>query len=284
MNTITNSTTGNTIPSYINNTNTNTNINKDNNIEVTPSKNMVVLRPDSSKELSKNADPIKTDDFQEAMYQDLTGFPIYYNKGCYQDNTGSLDSIISKAQKYKDYINNNFAGEDKKKYLNCLNEFTNDAAQIASSFIAGGIQNFFGLDQAKTQDISDNIVSIVTDKINVKVRAKQSTSLEDMDYDTLKTLSGGLAGIDKAFTYNMFCGFDDVNSHAACLGLANMETNFLVQKTDLPDKIKEQLTKRVNKKVEDGINDAINLAATVAKIRATLAKEKGVSLFYKYCI
>lgn len=220
-------------------------------------------------------------DCDSNMFKDLYGFYNNLNVASpmiYKDATKDLDAFVDAVKKHTEYINKNFQGDEKEKYLSALNSCVNNAKTGISSNIAFGLVNFLGLDKKDLTDITSTIDSIINDQINGVSSTKKVTSLKDMDYKSLKTLSAGIESISNDLSSTIFSGSGDVNSYISALGLAKLKSNFLSEKTNLSSSIKKQLSDAVDLKVETGITDIINTQKFARHLRTVWAHEKNMSL------
>lgn len=197
--------------------------------------------------------------FVNKMYQDVVDFKNSSYNSFSGDNIDRIDTTIYKSKKYTEYINNNFNGTEKDTYLAVLNKAVSYTENDIAENISKGFSEFLNLNNKDTINIKNNVISIISDKINGNVSENKDASDLSMDYDGLKTLSSAIKGISKNINVEISVGLFDVAGRTASLGLAMMKTNFIVEKTNLPYKLKMQLLTSVTDKViEQTKNTLIN--------------------------
>ncbi|KAJ52461.1 hypothetical protein BD780_001096 [Clostridium tetanomorphum] len=236
--------------------------------------------PNISKEqLLPNQAITNPDNVEQAMLKDFTELsrfswssfsPLYF-----KDNTQKIDTLVNATKKYTQYINDNFDGDKKQKYLDSLNKYVNLAKSSISDEISCNISKFFKLDINDTNDIKNNISSIIDNKLNNTTKTDKSTSLKDMNYEDLKILSAGIESIGKNLMEDFYCS-DGYN--VASLGMAKMKTNFIVQKTNLSDNIKKKLSDCVDNKVNKELDCIFKVQGFAQRQREVFAREKGFLL------
>lgn len=204
----------------------------------------------SEEQLSPNRTAIDSDDFEQAMLKDFTNLSQWqwsdFSNLHFKDNTQKIDNLVDTTKKYTKYINENFIGDNKQKYLDSLNGYVDFAKDIISSEISSNIGKFFSLNTNDISDIKNNISSLIDNKLNNITDTKKTTSLKDMNYQDLKILSAGIDSISKSFEDYYFSA-DGLN--VSYLGMAKMKTDFLVEKTNLSDSIKTKLSDCVDNKI-----------------------------------
>lgn len=227
----------------------------------------------SEEQFSPNRTAINSDDIEQAMRKDFTNLSQWsgFSNMYFQDNTQKIDNLVDTAKKYTKYINENFSGDKKQNYLDSLNGYVDFAKGLISSEISFNIGKFFDLNKNDISDIKNNIGSIIDNKLNNISDTKETTSLKDMNYHDLKSLSAGIDSISKSFE-DFYFSADGLN--VGSLGMAKMKTNFIVEKTNLSDSIKTKLSERVDNKITEQLDDICKAQEFMQKQR----KAKGFLL------
>lgn len=249
---------------YLNTINTSNNTNiyikNDSSLDTVISENPKLKKSDITEEQlladRKAADIFKTDSVKQSMCADfssLVGISGYSNISIC-DNTPKIDALADMAQKYTKYINENFDGDKKQDYLNSLSSYVNSTKASIASEITSNISEFFKLSAKDADDVKSNINSIIDNRLNNTKSTKESTSLKDMNYDDLKTLNASIEGISKSL-YNDFYSSENVDSRVGAMGMAEMKTSFIQEKTNLPSNIKIMISDRVNNEISKGIDE-----------------------------
>lgn len=198
-------------------------------------------------------------DFVNNMYQDVIDIKNSSYNSVSDDNIARIDTTVDKSKQYTEYINNNFQGKEKDDYLEVLSKAVSYSENEIADSVSKGFSEFLNLNEVDTKNISNNVISIISDKINGNISIDTIGSNLSMDYDGLKTLSSAIKGFSKNINVDISVGLFDVAGRTASLDLAMMKTNFIVEKTNLPDKLKMQLLTSVTDKViEQNKNTLIN--------------------------
>lgn len=246
------------------------------NIEIDKTEKIYEINISENQLLPKKY-PTNLDDIEQSMCTDFANLSQWsdFTTLYFKDNTEKIDNIVDMSKKYTKYINDNFNGDKKQNYLDSLNGYVNFAKDIVSSEISFNIGKFFNLDKNDISDIKNNIDSIIDKKLKNTTIIDKTTSLKDMNYQDLKILNIGIEEISKSMIRDFY--FSD-GLNVSALGMAKMKTNFIVERTNLSDKIKTKLSDCVDKKITEELDSIYKALDFSQRQRKVFAKEKGVSL------
>lgn len=147
----------------------------------------------------------------------------------------NIDNIVKKERHYKNYINKNFHGTERKEYLKSLNENIDYAKDVIADSIVTKISCSLSCTTEELKDIKKDITSIIDNKIVGRNNSNKLTSIKDINYKDLKNIITGIDSINENSTSNSFIN----------LGYAAMKANFINEKTDLPASIKAKFLENV---------------------------------------
>jgi len=224
-------------------------------------------------------------DFEKSMKTDIISSKYGMNDLMVLNESGSsieinmhrsqtidyIEKLVSKDNYYRNHIETNFSGIEKKSYLKSLNENINHVKEKISASISKVIGNEMNFNDKELEDFKISINSIISDRIKGINLSTKATSLKNLNYNDLKNIVSALKGIDRSTqsSYN-------TNEQLSGIGLLAMKNKFIAAKTNLPDVVKTKFSDLITNRTQNLLKEKLHFLKLSHELDMCWNREEGI--------